>query len=95
MANTIGVEVVEWIFNHYRGVLLGPGRHQPAIINADHHTRQRLEQEIDAILTRRTALPCAHPRLYITHMRGRAGNITCPDCQKLLEIDDQGHIISG
>lgn len=53
MPNTIGVEVVEWIFRQYRGLRAEPGHYQPAIINADHKTRQKLEQEIDEIITRR------------------------------------------
>ncbi|KKK49602.1 hypothetical protein LCGC14_3133410 [marine sediment metagenome] len=63
MANTIGVEVVQWIFREYRG-LVGkalPDMLDPAIINGDRETCQKLEQEIDAIVARRTAFPGSLP----------------------------------
>jgi hypothetical protein len=36
---------------------------------------------------------CVHPRLYTTHLRGRRGTATCPDCQKSIKVDSFGQTI--
>ena len=55
MANTIGVEVGQWIFWNYRG-LRGralPDMLDPAIINGTREIREQLEREIDNIVRKR------------------------------------------